>query len=76
MKEWDEPGRFVTIPGYEWSGNTALGGDRNVFYEPGAEFQLSKLGRAFIAGVLAHAAEITAVRPAGISPNGWPMAGE
>ena len=28
----DEPGRFVAIPGYEWSGNTALGGDRNVFY--------------------------------------------
>jgi glutamine synthetase len=36
-------------------------GDRNVFYEPGAEFQLSKLGRAFIAGLLTHAAEITAV---------------
>lgn len=29
---FDEPGRFVAIPGYEWSGNTALGGDRNVFY--------------------------------------------
>ena len=29
---FDEPGRFVTVPGYEWSGNTALGGDRNVFY--------------------------------------------
>jgi hypothetical protein len=29
---FDEPGRFVTIPGYEWSGNTALGGDRNVFF--------------------------------------------
>lgn len=29
---FDAPGRFVTIPGYEWSGNTALGGDRNVFY--------------------------------------------
>ncbi|MEX2446813.1 MAG: DUF3604 domain-containing protein, partial [Dehalococcoidia bacterium] len=28
-----EPGRFVTLPGYEWSGNTALGGDRNVFFE-------------------------------------------
>lgn len=28
----DEPGRFVTLPGYEWSGNTALGGDRNVFF--------------------------------------------
>ncbi len=26
------PGRFVTLPGYEWSGNTALGGDRNVFF--------------------------------------------
>ncbi|RTL55242.1 MAG: DUF3604 domain-containing protein [Bradyrhizobiaceae bacterium] len=32
MREWNEPGRFVTIPGYEWSGNTALGGDHNVFY--------------------------------------------
>lgn len=27
-----EPGRFVPFPGYEWSGNTPLGGDRNVFY--------------------------------------------
>ena len=23
---------FVTLPGYEWSGNTAVGGDRNVCY--------------------------------------------
>ena len=28
--ELDEPGRFVCIPGYEWSANTAVGGDRNV----------------------------------------------
>jgi len=28
----DEPGRFVAFPGYEWSGNTAVGGDRNVLY--------------------------------------------
>lgn len=28
----DEPGRFVCFPGYEWSANTAVGGDRNVFY--------------------------------------------
>lgn len=28
----DEPGRFVCIPGYEWSANTAVGGDRNVMY--------------------------------------------
>jgi hypothetical protein len=32
MRTWNEPGRFITVPGYEWSGNTALGGDRNVFY--------------------------------------------
>lgn len=24
--------RFVTLPGYEWSGNTAVGGDRNVYF--------------------------------------------
>ncbi len=29
---FDEPGRFVTVPGYEWSGNTGLGGDRNVYF--------------------------------------------
>ena len=29
---FDAPGRFVTLPGYEWSGNTTLGGDRNVFF--------------------------------------------
>ena len=29
---FNEPGRYVTLPGYEWSGNTALGGDRNVFF--------------------------------------------
>ena len=29
---FDEPGRFVFLPGYEWSGNTALGGDRNVIF--------------------------------------------
>jgi hypothetical protein len=27
-----EAGRFVTFPGYEWSGNTPLGGDRNVYF--------------------------------------------
>ena len=29
---FNQPGRFVTLPGYEWSGNTALGGDRNVYF--------------------------------------------
>ena len=29
-REFDQPGRFIFFPGYKWSGNTALGGDRNV----------------------------------------------
>src|SRR5262249_45634603 len=31
-REFDLPGRFVCIPGYEWSANTAVGGDRNVHF--------------------------------------------
>ena len=31
-REFDEPGRFLAIPGYEWSGNTSVGGDHNVWY--------------------------------------------
>jgi len=30
--EFQEDHRFVTYPGYEWSGNTGVGGDRNVYY--------------------------------------------
>jgi hypothetical protein len=30
--EFDQPGQFVCLPGYEWSGNTGMGGDRNVFF--------------------------------------------
>lgn len=30
--EFDEPGRFVAVPGYEWSGNTSVGGDHNVWF--------------------------------------------
>jgi len=36
-------------------------GDRNAFYEAGSEYQLSKVARSFIAGLLVHAPEITAV---------------
>lgn len=35
-------------------------GDTNAFHEPGAQYQLSKVGRQFIAGLLTHAQEITA----------------
>ena len=30
--EYNEDGVFLALPGYEWSGNTAVGGDRNVFF--------------------------------------------
>jgi hypothetical protein len=36
-KEFDRPGRLVCIPGYEWSANTAVGGDRNVYYRQEGE---------------------------------------
>jgi len=36
-RELDEPGRFVCIPGYEWSANTAVGGDRNVHFRQEGE---------------------------------------
>ncbi|MEO9095301.1 MAG: glutamine synthetase family protein [Microbacteriaceae bacterium] len=36
-------------------------GDSNAFYEAGARYQLSQTGRRFMAGLLRHAPEITAV---------------
>jgi len=32
VRHFHEDGRFVVFPGYEWSGNTFAGGDRNVIY--------------------------------------------
>jgi glutamine synthetase len=56
------PKPFTEHPGSGMHTHMSLfEGDRNVFHEPGGEFQLSKLGRSFIAGLLTHAAEITAV---------------
>jgi len=31
-RKLNETGRYVCFPGYEWSANTAVGGDRNIFY--------------------------------------------
>lgn len=31
-RAYTEPGRFVVLLGYEWSGNSAGGGDHNVYY--------------------------------------------
>jgi glutamine synthetase len=56
------PRPFADHPGSGMHTHLSLfEGDRNAFHEAGAEFQLSKVARQFIAGLLAHAAEITAV---------------
>ena len=58
---------FMPKPFAEYAGSgmhthlSLFEGDRNAFYEPGAEYQLSKVGRQFIAGLLRHSPEITAV---------------
>jgi glutamine synthetase len=56
------PKPFSEYPGSGMHSHLSLfEGDRNAFYESGAEYQLSKVGRSFIAGLLRHAAEISAV---------------
>ena len=56
------PKPFTTHPGSGMHTHVSLfEGDRNAFYEAGSEYQLSKTGRAFIAGVLHHASEISCV---------------
>jgi glutamine synthetase len=56
------PKPFSEFPGSGMHTHLSLfEGDRNAFYESGAEYQLSKVGRSFIAGLLRHADEISAV---------------
>ncbi len=56
------PKPFTTHPGSGMHTHVSLfEGDRNAFFEAGAEYQLSETGRRFIAGVLRHAPEITCV---------------
>lgn len=43
----DQPGRFVVFPGYEWSGNTAVGGDHNVFFRNEGE-QIRRCSHALL----------------------------
>ncbi|MBO0829898.1 MAG: glutamine synthetase, partial [Streptosporangiales bacterium] len=53
-------------------------GEHNAFYEPGGQFQLSKAGRSFIAGLLRHAREYTAVTNQWVNSYKrlWGLAGE
>ena len=55
------PKPFTEHPGSGMHTHVSLfEGDRNAFFEAGAEYQLSKTGQQFIAGILTHASEITA----------------
>lgn len=45
--DFDVAGSFVALPGYEWSGNTALGGDRNVYF-PDEGRKIRRSSRALI----------------------------
>ncbi len=56
------PKPFTQHPGSGMHTHLSLfEGDRNAFFEAGAEYQLSKTGRSFIAGILHHAAEISVI---------------
>ncbi len=56
------PKPFTNQPGSGMHTHVSLfEGDKNAFFEAGAQYQLSRSGRQFIAGLLHHAAEITAV---------------
>jgi glutamine synthetase len=56
------PKPFTEHPGSAMHTHISLfDGEKNAFYEEGAPMQLSKVGRSFIAGIIKHAAEITAI---------------
>ncbi len=56
------PKPFTDQPGSGMHTHLSLfEGERNAFHDPGDPMKLSKVARAFIAGVLAHAREFTAV---------------
>jgi len=45
---YDAKDSFIAIPGYEWSGNTGLGGDRNIYF-PEAGRQIRRSSHALLA---------------------------
>jgi glutamine synthetase len=56
------PKPFTAWPGSGMHTHVSLfEGDRNAFYEAGAEYELSGTARSFIGGLLRHAPEITAI---------------
>ena len=56
------PKPFTDHPGSGMHTHVSLfDGEKNAFFDASAEFNLSKTGRSFIAGILKHAAEMTAI---------------
>jgi glutamine synthetase len=56
------PKPFTDHPGSGMHTHVSLfDGENNAFYDAKAEFHLSKVGRSFVAGILKHAAEMTAI---------------
>jgi glutamine synthetase len=56
------PKPFTDHPGSGMHTHISLfEGENNAFYDASAEFNLSKIGRSFIAGILKHAPEMTAI---------------
>jgi len=56
------PKPFTDHPGSGMHTHVSLfEGENNAFFDASAEFNLSKTGRSFIAGILKHAAEMTAI---------------
>ena len=56
------PKPFTDHPGSGMHTHISLfEGENNAFFDASAEFNLSKTGRSFIAGILKHAAEMTAI---------------
>ncbi|MDA2963276.1 MAG: glutamine synthetase family protein [Actinomycetota bacterium] len=56
------PKPFTDHPGSGMHTHVSLfRGEENAFYEAAAQYNLSKVGRSFIAGILQHAPEITAI---------------
>ncbi|MEN9380334.1 MAG: hypothetical protein RIR99_168 [Actinomycetota bacterium] len=56
------PKPFTDHPGSGMHTHVSLfEGENNAFYDAKAEFHLSKVGRSFVAGILRHASEMTAI---------------
>ena len=56
------PKPFTDHPGSGMHTHVSLfKGEENAFYDANAQYNLSKVGRSFIAGILKHAPEITAI---------------